>query len=513
MKKVISLVLCLAMVLTCLAGCGTGAADGAAAPAAASSEASSTDAGSTDAGSAEDLPFVELTWYCCGQPQEGYDAVFEKVNEYLKEKLNCSVKLISYDYGSYDEMLNIAAQAGDEFDLVFTCNWLFDIENAARKGYIIPLDDLIAKYGQGYLDSVPQKYRDGALIDGQTYGLINYQIMAKCTGLQIAKDWVDKYDFDVESVHSLADMEPLFEKVKAEDPSMYGYVPDPTSGSFMVSTKPGEREFEMVMDMGPAAIRFDDPSKIVNIFESEAYKQHAELMHSWYEKGYIRSDAISLTDLASEQATGKYVCWIGGNTYPGSDSVIAATVGYPIVNAQLAAPVAGRNMNLATLTGISSTSKNPERAMQLLNLIFTDEYLFNLICFGIEGETYEFNDDGTVSPIPAGGYNPGIDWAYGNQFNAFRREGQAEDVWDQIKAVNDSAAMSPIGTFSFNESNVKTEYAMVSAVVSEYDWGFETGTYDPAEKLPEFLQALDEAGWPVVQEEMQKQYDEYLAAQ
>ena len=38
---------------------------------------------------------------------------------------------------------------------------------------------------------------------------------------------------------------------------------------------------------------------------------------------------------------------------------------------------------------ISIVSKNPERAMMFLNLLNTDEYLRNLLAFGIEGVHYD----------------------------------------------------------------------------------------------------------------------------
>ena len=175
--------------------------------------------------------------------------------------------------------------------------------------------------------------------------------------------------------------------------------------------------------------------------------------------------------------------------------------------------VANRSQTIATLTGISSTSKNPERAMMFLNLLFSDKYLYNLLCFGIEGTNYVFEDDGTVTVLEEGGYNPGVDWAYGNQFNAYVRTGQDLDVWEQTKAMNESAIKSVLGAFSYDKTKLKTENAMVDAVISEYMPGFFTGTYDPDEKIPEFLKALDDAGFQAVKTDMQEQLDAYFASQ
>ena len=513
MKKIISLVLCVAMVITCLAGCGGAQAAADAAPAAAaSSAAGSTDAASTDASSAEDLPFVELTWYCCGQPQSNPDPVFEKINEYLKEKLNCSLKMITYDYGSYDEMLTVMSTAGEEFDLAFTSNWLFDYDQAGRKGYLLPLDDLIEKYGQDYVAQVPEKFRNDAIVDGQTYGLVNYQIECKAYAMEAQKQYIDKYNFDVSQVKKLADWEPLFEQVQADDPTMYGYLPDPTSHQFWCTIDEGLTKEPIVDGFNPFWIMRDGSNEIINIYEDPEYVENLKVLHDWYEKGYIRKDAASLTDLNAEQRSQKYVCWIAGNAKPGNETEAEQLMGFPVKDVIMQPAMSSRGNSIATLTGISSTSKNPERAMMLLNLVFADPYLFNLLCFGVEGVNYEFAEDGSVTSLEEGGYNPCVDWAMGNQFNAYVRTGQDLDVWEQTKAMNEASEPSILGSFSYDKTKLKTENAMVDAVVEEYRMGFMSGSYDIDETMPVFLQALKDAGADAVMEDMKNQYAEYLAS-
>ena len=88
MKKIISLLLCVVMLTVCLAGCGSSPA--AEAPAASAEPAASADTAAPEGeatSDTEELPFVELTWYCVGNQQSNPEPVFEKVNEYLKEKL------------------------------------------------------------------------------------------------------------------------------------------------------------------------------------------------------------------------------------------------------------------------------------------------------------------------------------------------------------------------------------------------------------------------------------------
>jgi hypothetical protein len=45
-----------------------------------------------------------------------------------------------------------------------------------------------------------------------------------------------------------------------------------------------------------------------------------------------------------------------------------------------------------SLTAIPATCKNPERAMMLIEAINTNVELFNLLCYGIEGTHWNWED-------------------------------------------------------------------------------------------------------------------------
>lgn len=65
--------------------------------------------------------------------------------------------------------------------------------------------------------------------------------------------------------------------------------------------------------------------------------------------------------------------------------------------------------------------------------------------------------------------------------------------------------------FSYNSEPVSTEIAAISNVTNQYLPGLQCGSLNPSETIPEFLQALDDAGINVVIEEKQKQLDEWKA--
>jgi putative aldouronate transport system substrate-binding protein len=160
-----------------------------------------------------------------------------------------------------------------------------------------------------------------------------------------------------------------------------------------------------------------------------------------------------------------------------------------------------------TMTAISRTSKHPDKAIQFINLMNSDAYLYNLIINGIEGKHYTRIDKDFIRPILNSGYTPNADWMYGNQFLAYFKEGQSVTDWDETIKINRGAKSSPALGFVFNPIPVQIEIAGVSAVVKEYELSLDTGALDPVRTMPEFITKLKGAGSDVIIAELQKQLD------
>lgn len=454
---------------------------------------------------------VDLTWYYGGTTQTDIQSVQDEMNKILKEKINATINLKYFDWGSYDQKMNVINAASENYDICFTASWqAINYYNNVAKGYYLPLDDLLAKYAPNTKAQIPDKIWNAAKIKGKIYGLINYQICAMTNGFTIQKRYVDKYGIDVSKINKFEDLTPVLDILKTKEKLDTPIQIDRTGLEQFLIVSFGFDEIGGRHSPGVASFT-DSTCKVINQFDTPEYKAHFALMRDWYNKGYIKKDIAAISDISTLQKAGKVAIGMMGTYVPGTEAITkAANGGYDVLAVKLSKSYLTSSGCTASLNAISTNSKNPERSMMFLELINTDKQLYNLICFGIEGKHYTKISDDTVESVANSTYNPNTDWMFGNQFNGFFRKGQDPGVWDQTKQLNADATPSPLLGFSFDPSNIKNEAAQCQSVLDEYLPGLLTGTNDPDRKLPEFLDKLKAAGSDKIIAEKQRQIDEWL---
>ncbi|MBP3962606.1 ABC transporter substrate-binding protein [Paenibacillus lignilyticus] len=456
-----------------------------------------------------ELPQVELTWhYGTGALQPDQQEVQDAVNAYLKDntKLNATIKLVPYDFGSYDQKMNPMIAANENMDIVWTtASWLLSYSQNVSKGAFLALDDLLPKYApKTAKEMMPDKFWEDIKnpADGKVYAIPNYQVAATAAGFVFRKDLVDKYNFDITSVKKTADLEPFLKTLKENEPDIIPFA---------------FQDYRNIPDYGNELRNSgwiwyykNNPFIPVDTNASPERLAYWNLIHSWYEKGYVYQDLATVKDFDAFIKEGNVAVSTDVTFKPGGEfEMKTKNGGHEVVRQQLKeSSFTGVN---ATMNAISKNSKNPERALMFLELVNTDKTLYHLLCYGIKGKHYN-EVDGYYQAIEGSGYNPGIDWVFGNQFNGLLREGQPKDLWEQTKQLNESAEVSPLYAFHFNSESVKTEEAAINAVNDEYLPMLNFGVADPATMLPKYKAALEKAGQKTVEAEVKKQLDAWMAA-
>ena len=481
-----------------LTGCG-GNSNSSSSPAATSGSA----APSSSAPSASTMPPVDLVWYYLdGTAQPDLASVETEVNKYIKPKINATVKLKPIAGADYEQKMNTILAAGEAFDIVWTSDWRFNFSNNAQKGAFLELDALLDKNGSKLKASLPASAWEDVRISGKTYGVPNYQIAAKSAGFVVQKRFADKYKLDISKIKSYKDIEPFFEQIKKNEP---GIIPFGINNDFYSPSVYGVSSHGNVI-----AYRVNgDKVTVEDYFATPEYKQHVAMAYDWYKKGYINEDAATLKNKADVEKKGVYATTFDYTQKPGGEAAAkAGNGGNDVVFVPLMEPeFTGVT---ATISAISRTSKNPDRAMMLLELVNTDPALYNLLSFGIENKHYTKTGTNTIKDIAGGGYAPNMNWVMGNVTIGYLMDGQAADTWERTKKANDSAKKPYLYGFKFNSEPVKAEMANLKAVENEFRKVIETGTVDPDKYLPQFLDKRLKAGSEKVLAEYRTQIDAFL---
>ena len=78
---------------------------------------------------------------------------------------------------------------------------------------------------------------------------------------------------------------------------------------------------------------------------------------------------------------------------------------------------------------------------------------------------------------------------------------------DQLRELNETSATSPLLGFLYNPDSLKQEYAQVNAIMGEMIPAVMTGTVDPEDMMPKYLERLKKAGLDKLIVDAQAQID------
>lgn len=458
---------------------------------------------------------VELVWYQVGDAQQDAQTVIDKANEYTAEKIGTTVKVVNVGWGDYNQKMQVVINTGDQWDLCFTCSWANDYLQNANKGAFLALDDYLENEGKGMYESIDKRFWEAAKVQGVTYGIPSEKEIGSMPMWVFNKELVDKYEIPYEDLHSLEDLEPWLQLIKEKEPDV---VP-------MYLTKDYTAPTYMDKIQDPIGIEYgDDTLTVKNVFETEKMKSTLATMRKYYQAGYINKDAATASD---DKSVKRFVT--KGDGQPYAELIWSKDLGYEVVATPIMDTKVTNSSARGAMTAINKNSEHPEKAVEYMNLVNTDEYLRNLLNYGIEGvhytkvdvsedekaaaegKPYTYDFKIALDPVASKNYSVPY-WVQGGLFNTYVLENEPIDKWATFKEFNDASEEAPSFGFDFNLEPVSTEVAGFRNVLDEFGKSLYTGSVDPDEYLPKLLEKLDKTGVQKVIDEMQKQIDEWKAA-
>lgn len=516
LKKLLSVALATAMVATMLTACGGSNNSGAAAPAddttAATTDTTTTDDTTAPADTAATGEKVVISVYrdtfnLASPDSAQVAAVQDAINEYIADKINVEIKLTDIGSGEYADKANLALSNG-EINLLWTASWIDTIncDNLVKQNAVYDITDLV-EANAALKGSMPQGIWDASSYDGKTYYVSCYKESAEGYDVMFRKDLVDKYGWDLSTIKTYKDIEPMLEDCKAEG-LKYPYLTQKTNMFYRY----GIDDFDFFMQNSMIAVERATDS-VVCTLGTDQYKDFCTTMCEWAEKGYLsEDDATKTTTDTTTQTQDWGVSWW---TDIPSNLEANNRYGQEVVMAKVTDNWAHSTTTLGSCFAVSSvcTDEQAKACVDFLGLMYTDSTLADLYTYGIEGQDYERDATGAVVKTDAGKYNHSA-WESGNVEVISLEAGEPADKVQLYSTFNNGSKTSSAAGFRFDKTNVEAQWAACLTVFDQYGFVLENGGYAASKveaTLAEYQAALDEAGFQDVLAEAQAQYAAWKA--
>ena len=457
--------------------------------------------------------------------------VMEEVNAYLKDKINVTVEPIWGTWGDFDTATVTALAGGDDVDIYFTCNWSANEYNKyARDGYWVKLDDLLPTYGADLLSTIPDGIWECTKTNGYD-GIGIYGVPAlKDTATQNCWDvngtLLAELGYDVDEVcangldYYSDEFEAMLKAAKeAKGNDFYPLVGEPvvwermvTNTSIVTGDLNGANVLSFYYD--PANPGKDIGSTIVNKYSTPEFKKFVERTYYFSQQGYISPQTQNVDTsnnyMEACRADANYLFCSQSYAF-GCELDYSKARNIDVRMVPCAAPYMDSTSGQGAVMAISAVSKNPERALMFLNLLNTDPTLMTMMNYGLEGFTYNKNDDGTITFIDENRatYSPWTN-GVGNIRILPPTSDQGADFWDRFSAYYDSAEALPYGAFILDTSELSNEATAIANVYAQYGFQLMAGATNPDDVLPEFLSKLQDAGIDQLVESAQSQLAAFI---
>ena len=528
-KKLIALLCSFVMLTASLVGCAqdakTQSTEGAKDTVESKTEESAVKTEESVAEPEEELEYVELDWvvYVQGKSND-IDMIREKLEEYFLEKLNCKVNLINLA-STYMDTISTSLLSGEEMDLVQILGQ--DYNGLAKQGVFYPMDELW-EYGPNVKGLFTDDVWNCMTVDGHVYAAPVLRDNAYIMGVVYNNTLASNLGYDMESEtkdwNSMMDVaEFALEAIKVRDEKYPEYAGSPIMTRY-TDAVPYCFAFEQIVGnlagCNVAGLEVDTTQgkdTVFNFYETEAYKEFVLMQQRLVESGAVDPER---TKMVSEEYglfnAGWGYTWINDDLYGGGYETKLKVF-------EDALWTDAGSFTIAS-TAIAASSKNPERAMMVLDLLETDPYLATLCRFGVEGEHWEYDADGNMQMTGRNADPSNLGWLswYGiyhpNVHITVAPESYSGPDNVMLTKMNEYVADSTVAThmgFVFNTDPVINEIAACNNVLAEYK-GLDKGEYGTEEATLEALDAMNDKlkanGVDKIIAEVQAQLDAFVAA-
>lgn len=550
-KKLVALLLVLAMVLS-LAACGNDGNSSTSSETSTSSAAEDSSAaeGSGDESQAETsetgefkLPIVDepttLSYFVADDSNCAIMTTDWNDNEFYQEmerRTGVHLEMEMVSSADYQTNFNLMIASGTLADLIYVgaSYYAEGVDAAIDDGYFLDLTDLVDEYMPNYqkVRTSDIQYELLSTTDSGRLGAVYELRQSKqgpWLGLWIRQDWLD--DLGLDTPVTFDDYHEVLTAFKNEKGA---------TAPLILNFSGSDGEFG-TMSGGLNVLnswQLDETGKVNFGPYMDAWKEYVTIMNQWYNEGLIDPDFMATDERTADMAkvvTGASGLFAALYTMPSvyeaaseDSNMNLAPVNPPVKNEGDEIHIRLRDSYTSGNTAISADCENPEVAMRWLDYLFTEEGAL-LANYGIEGDTFEFNEEGepeftdkilnnengwtmtqTVASYlcPSAGIANWSDWT--RELAGVPEKDQAcYDVWSE---ADDTWRLPSSVTLTQDESTERAAlYADISTIVKEQTAQFISGALDIESNWDAYISSLEASGIERAIEITQAAYDRYLA--
>lgn len=488
------------------------------------------------AGAPVKITLVE-SWFAVNQD----NAILAEANKLVSAKMQSeglNIEIASLVLDDRETKYPLLYSSGADFTMAFDAPWNL-MDGLRTQGALAVINDLLDQHGPLLKEALTDRILKANSWDGKLYGTPISYYYNITSGVVIRQDLLEKYGAPApDPMIGWPSLEPYLQAIADNEPDMIPFSYDPGyppmwEGVLLKRTMGYWQGTNS--RTGIIIPNIDDGRTLLDIETVPEMVATAQLMRSWWEKGLINkadlagnSTASLISDyffpgkLAAVSVNEPNFLYYGYQKTMNSTNPDAVLKGYDMSGIQV-----GRYRGIGALkTGnfIVFNAAAPQEqlvaAIQFFNWLVSSQDNIDLWLYGQDGVNYIKEDNLLYSEVPGvdaatnyrrAWYVGGIPGRFGRQPNDLPEDALEEARWASTEASFD---FDPYEAFAPDTTvgDLPTQLAQLQAAWTEGFHGFATGQVPTDEAIATMKQILDDAGRQEYKAAIQKQLDDYIAA-
>ncbi len=323
-----------------------------------------------------------------------------KVHDVIQAATGADVEMLFVPGDQLNNKVNLMLSSKEKVDIITGLSVNAAIE-LYKSGAIIPLNDLIDKVAPDLKNNINPELWPQVTVDGKIIGIPNENNVGSGFVIQLRTDWLKT--LNMQPPKTIADYESVLDAFINKDPDQNGK--KDTIGLFARDLLGLDNTFAPYFLKSGMAWYLNADRKLTPPELDPVYKQLLAKLAEWYKKGYIWRDFLTAKneqgqEIVAQNKVGSFAGWYS-NILSGYEKLrqqVPEANYEPILLQGTGSNQLFTRSVLTKVVGINKASKSQEAALKVLDYHATPEGR-RTIYYGIQGESYTLNPDGTIDFI------------------------------------------------------------------------------------------------------------------